>query len=126
MDRILSEVSTTERLDYRLGSESLHEKFKDDRERGRYIFGGLERCDYTKGLVERLGIFYNAFKKLRNLKKDAQFYQITEPSRSDNPDYQNLRKVLGEEVLKIKSKLPERFCYNKPKSTLRYLSIDQN
>jgi trehalose-6-phosphate synthase len=106
VDRILSEVSTRERFDYKLGSESLYEKFNDDRERGRYIFGGLERCDYTKGLVERLGIFYNAFNKLRILEKDARFYQVTEPSRSDNPDYQNLRTVLGEEVLKINSKLP--------------------
>lgn len=106
VDRILCEVSAKKRLGYRLGSESLYQKINNDRKAGRYIFGGLERCDYTKGLIERLGIFYSAFIKLRDSKKDARFYQVTAPSRSENPDYQNLNAVLEEEVLKMNAKLP--------------------
>jgi len=106
VDRILCEVSAKKRLSYKLGSESLYQKINNDRKAGRYIFGGLERCDYTKGLIERLGIFYSAFIKLRDSKKDARFYQVTAPSRSENPDYQNLNAVLEEEVLKMNAKLP--------------------
>jgi trehalose-6-phosphate synthase len=105
VDKILSEVSKGKTLTYKLGRESLAEKIKNDRKKGRYIFGGLERCDYTKGLVERLGIFYHALNKLRSTKKDARLYQVTAPSRSENPDYQNLYSVLEQEVAKMNRKL---------------------
>jgi trehalose-6-phosphate synthase len=105
VDKILSEASKGKRLQQRLGKESLAEKIEKDRSKGRYVFGGLERCDYTKGLVERLGIFYHALKKLRDQKRDARFYQVTAPSRSDNPDYQKLYSVLEREVVKLNSKL---------------------
>ncbi len=106
VEKILFEVSGTRRLSYRFGKENLHEKINTDRKAGRYVFGGLERCDYTKGLVERLGIFYNAFNILRNSQKDAVFYQVTAPSRSENPDYQDLNAIVEEEVLKMNVKLP--------------------
>ncbi len=105
VDKILSEVSERKKLDYRLGRESLYEKINNDRKSGSYIFGGLERCDYTKGLIERLGIFYHAFNKLKNLKKSARFYQVTSPSRSDNPDYENLDSILEEQILKMKKQM---------------------
>lgn len=105
VDEILSEVSEGKTLKYKLGRESLYEKINNDRKNGRYIFGGLERCDYTKGLIERLGIFYNALNKLRSSEKDARFYQVTAPSRSENPDYQNLHAILGQEVMKMNKKL---------------------
>jgi trehalose-6-phosphate synthase len=106
VDNILAEVSAKKKLNYKLGRESLYRKIKHDREKNTYIFGGLERCDYTKGLVERLGIFYHAFHKLKALKKDAHFYQVSTPSRMDNPDYQHLNTVLEEEVSKMNAKLP--------------------
>ena len=107
VDRILAEVSPKKTLNYRLGQESLRKKIENDRKTGKYIFGGLERCDYTKGLVERLGIFQYAFNRLRDVNKDAHFYQVTAPSRSDNPDYQYLNTVLEEEVSKLNRKLPD-------------------
>jgi trehalose-6-phosphate synthase len=106
VEKILFQVSGRKRLSYRFGKENLYEKINTDRKAGRYIFGGLERCDYTKGLVERLGIFFNAYNNLRNSKKDARFYQVTAPSRSDNPEYQDLSTVMEEEVLKMNAKLP--------------------
>jgi trehalose 6-phosphate synthase len=104
VDKILPEVSIGKVLNYRLGKESLYQKISTHRKQGKYIFGGLERCDYTKGLIERLSIFFNALNKLSSLKKDASFYQITAPSRSENPDYQKLHGVLAEEVRKINRK----------------------
>ena len=107
VDEILSEVSEGKTLKYKLGRESLYEKINNDRKNGRYVFGGLERCDYTKGLIERLGIFYNALNKLRSSEKDARFYQVTAPSSSENPDYQNLHAILGQEVMKMSSSKAE-------------------
>jgi trehalose 6-phosphate synthase/phosphatase len=104
VDTILSEVSPTKALTYRLGKESLYKNITNHRKQGKYIFGGLERCDYTKGLVERLGIFFHALNTLKGQKKDALFYQVTAPSRSDIADYQKLDSVLSEEVTKINTK----------------------
>jgi trehalose-6-phosphate synthase len=106
VDKILSEVSEGKPMESKLGKESLHDKLTKDRIKGRYIFGGLERCDYTKGLVERLGIFSHALNKLKGLNRDARLYQITAPSRLENPDYQNLYAVMEEEVTKLNVKLP--------------------
>ncbi len=106
VDKILSEVSAGKTMEYKLDGENLHDKLKDDRTKGRYIFGGLERCDYTKGLVERLGIFSHALNKLKGLNRDARLYQITAPSRLENPDYRKLYAVMEEEVTKLNRKLP--------------------
>jgi len=107
VDKILLEVSEGKSLEHRLGMESLYEKINIDRKRRKSIFGGLERCDYTKGLVERLSVFYHALNKLRSSGRDACFYQVTAPSRSGNPDYQNLDSVLEKEVMKMNRKLGE-------------------
>jgi trehalose-6-phosphate synthase len=107
VDYILSEVAKGERLDYKLGRKSLYRQINNDRKAGRYIFGGLERCDYTKGLIARLGVFEYALNKLRALKKDARFYQVTSPSRSESPDYQKLNAFLEESVTKINQKIKD-------------------
>jgi trehalose 6-phosphate synthase len=107
VDYILSEVAKGERLDYEFDGKSLYRQINDDRKAGRYIFGGLERCDYTKGLIARLGVFEYALNKLRALKKDARFYQVTSPSRSESPDYQKLHVFLEESVTKINQKIKD-------------------
>jgi trehalose-6-phosphate synthase len=106
VDRILSEVSEGKTLHYNLGVESLYDKLTADRKGKRHIFGGLERCDYTKGLTERLAIFSHARNRLKSINRDARFYQITAPSRSDNPEYRYLDTVLREEVARINGRLP--------------------
>jgi trehalose-6-phosphate synthase len=98
VQKILAEVSAGKRLRYRHGDIDLHERITKDRKEGRIIFGGLERCDYTKGLVERLEIFARAFSMLREKGRAGRFYQVTAPSRSENPDYQHLQQVLEQEV----------------------------
>jgi len=101
VDKILSEVSGSKKLQYRHSGESLYDIIRRHKAKGRYVFGGLERCDYTKGLIERPAIFYHAVNKLRSSEKDARFFQVTAPSRSQNPDYQNLQALLKEEFEKI-------------------------
>ena len=108
VDRILSEVTARKRLKYRLRGRLLSEELERDRRAGRTIFGGLERCDYTKGLVERLRIFYHALGRLRDSGEDARLYQVTAPSRSANPDYRHLNAVLEQEVQGMNAKLEGR------------------
>lgn len=105
VDHILAEVARGQKLDYEVGGKSLYQQINNDRKAGRYIFGGLERCDYTKGLLGRLNIFEHALAQLRSLKKDARFYQVTAPSRSESPDYQKLHTFLEETVTKINQKV---------------------
>jgi trehalose-6-phosphate synthase len=105
VDRILSEVGEDKKLDFKLGKESLLKKINEDKKAGKYIFGGLERCDYTKGLVQRLGVFYHASNRLTGERKDARLYQVTAPSRGDNPDYQALHAIMAEEVDRTNEKM---------------------
>jgi trehalose-6-phosphate synthase len=105
VNRILSEVSDGKTLEYETGQENLRDAIRDQRKRGRLIFGGLERCDYTKGLVERLNVFYHAMSKLKTSGQEARLYQVTAPSRNDNADYQNLQQVLEHDVLALNRKL---------------------
>jgi len=107
VDYILSEVAEGERLNYEVGGKSLYEQINNHRKAGRYIFGGLERCDYTKGLIARLSIFEHALNKLRGLQKDARLYQVTAPSRSESPDYQKLHAFLEARVTKINQKIKD-------------------
>jgi trehalose-6-phosphate synthase len=105
VDNILSEVSEGKKLNYDRGGQSLYSKITAARKAGRYLFGGLERCDYTKGLLARLSIFQYALAILRHSQHDAQLYQVTAPSRSENPDYQKLESFLEERVTKIGKKM---------------------
>lgn len=112
VDRILSEVSEDKVLESQWGSASLHRQIVEDKAQGCTIFGGLERCDYTKGLLARLDIFGHSLSNLRKSKqkkKEARLYQVTSPSRLDNPDYQNLEAVLREEVLHKNRQLRREF-----------------
>lgn len=105
VDRILSECSAAERRGYEIEEETLHKKIENDRKSGWKVFGGLERCDYTKGLVERLEIFARALSLLKDQGKQARFYQVTAPSRSENPDYRNLQRVMNEDVERLNGSL---------------------
>jgi len=105
VDKILSEVTEDRQLSYTLGGQNLRDRIQREKKQGMVIFGGLERCDYTKGLVERLDIFSHAYRSLREKKRDARLYQVTAPSRSENPDYQHLQHILREEVTTANKKL---------------------
>jgi trehalose 6-phosphate synthase len=100
VDKILSEVSGKQKLSHKLGRQNLRNRILREKKRGMVIFGGLERCDYTKGLVARLGIFRHAFEALKEFNRNARLYQVTAPSRLDNPEYENLQATLHEEVAK--------------------------
>lgn len=107
VDKILSEVGKGRQLTHRVGRESLRRLMDDEKKKGKFLFGGLERCDYTKGLVERLGVFFYARHQLRSMNRNARLFQVTAPSRSSSPDYQNLNDVLRKEIDEVNARLPE-------------------
>jgi trehalose 6-phosphate synthase len=105
VDRILREVAGGKQLEHSVDGENLYDKLVMDRKEGRIIFGGLERSDYTKGLLERFEIFSRVYSGLKEKGEAVRFYQVTAPSRSANPDYQNLQTLLDEEAQKMNQDL---------------------
>lgn len=61
---------------------------------------GIDRLDYTKGLIERLRAFRNALERHPELRKNAIFFQVVVPSREGVPEYQTLKadieRLVGE------------------------------
>jgi trehalose-6-phosphate synthase len=105
VDKVLSEVEEGKCLKFTFNGTDLHGKIVMDRREGRHIIGGLERCDYTKGLVERLSVFHYMVSRMRSQGGDARLYQITAPSRHENLDYQRLCAILDQEVSELNKKL---------------------
>ncbi len=109
VDMILEQVTEEKQLSYAYGGTDLNKQIERDRKADRLIVGGLERCDYTKGLPQRLEIFKEMQKRSKGGKKGFRLYQVTAPSRSDNPDYQNLNKLLAEQVMSVNEALGGEF-----------------
>lgn len=64
----------------------------------RQIILGVDRLDYTKGLIERLNAFEKALIKYPELKGKVTFFQIVVPSRTTIPEYQMLRTEIEKMV----------------------------
>ena len=61
---------------------------------GRRLVLGVDRLDYTKGLVERFEAFGLMLKEHPDLRGKVTFVQIAPPSRGDVPEYMEIRKAL--------------------------------
>ncbi|HKI49308.1 MAG TPA: trehalose-6-phosphate synthase [Desulfobacteria bacterium] len=109
VDAILAQVTEEKRLSHSYGGIDLYEWIERDRKADLRIVGGLERCDYTKGLPQRLEIFKEMQKRSSDREKKFRLYQVTAPSRSENPDYQNLNKLLAEQVRAVNRALGGEF-----------------
>lgn len=61
---------------------------------------GVDRLDFTKGLVERLHAFRNALQRYPDLRERVVLLQVVAPSREDAPEYQALKakieRLVGE------------------------------
>jgi trehalose 6-phosphate synthase len=61
---------------------------------------GVDRLDYTKGLIERLEAFRNALERYPELREKVLFFQMVVPSREGVPEYQALKahieRLVGE------------------------------
>lgn len=58
---------------------------------GRSLVIGVDRLDYTKGIVERLRAYETLLQDYPNQRGQVTFVQISQPSRQDVPEYLDLR-----------------------------------
>jgi len=77
----------------------LHEHLKE-----RQLVLGIDRLDYTKGIPERLLAFERALEKYPELKHKISLLQVVVPSRTLDPDYQNLKEQLDQMTGRINSR----------------------
>ena len=68
---------------------------------GRRVLVGVDRLDYTKGIVERLRAVELLLENRRDLRDRLSFVQIAVPSRGDIREYRELRSQVEELVGRI-------------------------
>jgi trehalose 6-phosphate synthase len=59
---------------------------------GRRLLLGVDRLDYTKGIVERLRAFASLLERRPDLRERVVLLQIAVPSRGDVPEYRAVRE----------------------------------
>lgn len=62
---------------------------------------GVDRLDYSKGIIHRLQIYEQFLAKHKNYAEKIKFLQITPKSRSDIDDYQKIQQEIAEQTGKI-------------------------
>jgi trehalose 6-phosphate synthase len=68
---------------------------------GQHLLLGVDRLDYTKGIVERLRAIEYLLEERPSFQEQLTFVQIAAPSRSRIPAYAALRDEVRETVLRI-------------------------
>ncbi len=63
---------------------------------GRRLIIGADRLDYSKGLVERFRAYQHLLGIHPELHGDIVYLQVAEPSRSEVPEYQDIRHTLDQ------------------------------
>lgn len=63
---------------------------------GRRLIIGADRLDYSKGLVERLCAYEHLLDSYPELHGEIVYLQVAEPSRSEVPEYQEIRHQLDQ------------------------------
>jgi len=78
---------------------------------------GLDRLDYTKGIPERFLAFEHFLERHTELHRKVSLYQCVIPSRTQVPDYRDLKRLLDELVGRINGRfyrpgwLPIHYAY---------------
>ncbi|HWN43963.1 MAG TPA: trehalose-6-phosphate synthase [Thermoanaerobaculia bacterium] len=62
---------------------------------------GVDRLDYTKGLIERLEAYRDALRRFPELREKVILFQVVVPSREGVPEYQALKATLDQLVGEI-------------------------
>ena len=95
---ILKESHPAGQFHYALnGDRNLEDLLAQNKQAGIINFGGMERLDYTKGLLERFDIY----KELQRLGMKGQFFQISAPSRQNNDAYKNIARLVNDKVARV-------------------------
>ena len=69
--------------------------------RGRQVVLGVDRLDYTKGIVERLRAVEQLLERHSEVRERLVFVQVAVPSRDDVAEYRDLRGVVEQAVGRI-------------------------
>jgi trehalose 6-phosphate synthase/phosphatase len=69
--------------------------------RGRFLFLGVDRLDYTKGIPRRLIAFERLLQRDPSLRDKVRLIQLAVPSRSGVREYATFRKQVEEQVGRI-------------------------
>ena len=75
--------------------------------RGKKVFLGVDRLDYTKGIRHRLQSIELLLERNPQLRGDIAFVQIAVPSRDDVKEYRDLRTQVETEVGRINGRFTE-------------------
>ncbi len=74
---------------------------------GRTLLLGVDRLDYTKGIVERLLALEMLLERRADLRTKLAFLQIAVPSRDDVREYRNLRAAVERHIGRINGRFTE-------------------
>ena len=74
---------------------------------GRTLLIGVDRLDYTKGLIQRMEAFDLFFSNWPDWRGKVTYLQITPKSRSEIPEYHELEEALGAVAGRINGKFGE-------------------
>ncbi len=91
------------------GESSLESIIEGDRQKNRLVFVGVERCDYTKGLLERLPIIE---KLLEQTNGGVRYIGVIDASsRQTLEAYKELLAAVKEETEKLNRRWQEKLGY---------------
>jgi len=73
----------------------------------RALLIGVDRLDYSKGLIERFEAFERLLRNYPQNRNRATFLQIAPPTRTDIPEYNEIRRKLEETAGRINGRYAE-------------------
>jgi trehalose 6-phosphate synthase len=68
---------------------------------------GVDRLDYTKGLVARFRAFERLLQHYSGARRNVIYLQVAQPSRGDVPEYQQMRRELDTAAGEINGRFAE-------------------
>ncbi len=74
---------------------------------GRTLLLGVDRLDYTKGIVERLLAVEMLLERCADMRANLAFLQVAVPSRDDVREYRNLRAAVERHIGRINGRFTE-------------------
>jgi len=75
----------------------------------RFLVLGADRLDYTKGILERLKAIELFLERYPEYRHHFTFLQVAVPTRTEGPDYRELRRAVEETVGRINGRFGEQW-----------------
>lgn len=75
-----------------------------ERHQGKIIYFGVERLDYTKGILERMQAFDHLLEIAPHMRGRAVMVQYAAPSRESLPEYERVRSQISETVRRVNAR----------------------